>query len=407
MNYKETDIFRLKLTLRDTDQDSYSEEEWDILQKYGKVTHSISRTILVPADTTLHCFHFIIQVLFGFMHEHEHHFMLDDHEMKQLVHDHVQEYCDLCGIYFQFPDCEIYDQDWDDDYQPGQSGKKWMQSKYLKPTELPFYSESYFENQRMIHKWKNRLNENKDIELDKYDQKMFHIDSKTISFDECPVEKITRYTFEKDGRALCEKLMLKQLLHTNTQSLKDEYISFVQESIQSQTDHFTAEQQEEYEKYADEYLSYVRQHLFPSADELKEENKKKDLFLKHVNPEIEHIPPVTNKLVYCYDNGDGWMIDIQILNTYSAASKNHFVDENNQKIQGSLQDKLINVYHKKHPLCVEKDGLDVIEDVGGVKGYVDFLRELNEGDEKERESCKSWSRTQGWSGRDVHWSKIL
>jgi hypothetical protein len=57
--------------------------------------------------------------------------------------------------------------------------------------------------------------------------------------------------------------------------------------------------------------------------------------------------------------------------------------------------------------CIYSDGLNVLDDVGGIYGFADFLEELHEGEPEERESCKLWSSNMGWTGRDAKPKSVL
>ena len=51
--------------------------ELNILKKYGKVTKSLSRDILVSSEMPLHNLHYAIQKLFGWRNSHLHSFSYD------------------------------------------------------------------------------------------------------------------------------------------------------------------------------------------------------------------------------------------------------------------------------------------------------------------------------------------
>ena len=52
-------------------------------------------------------------------------------------------------------------------------------------------------------------------------------------------------------------------------------------------------------------------------------------------------------------------------------------------------------------ICLESDGLDVMDDVGGIIGFADFLQTIHESDnEDERENLREWARGLGWTGRN-------
>ena len=86
-------------------------------------------------------------------------------------------------------------------------------------------------------------------------------------------------------------------------------------------------------------------------------------------------------LIYKYDYGDGWTISINQIGT---------------------MDDVNNVY------CIYADGLNVMDDVGGVGGYCEFLKEINDSeDEDNANDYLQWARYMGWTGRRSKPENIL
>ena len=54
---------------------------------------------------------------------------------------------------------------------------------------------------------------------------------------------------------------------------------------------------------------------------------------------------------------------------------------------------------KANGKCIELDGLSLMDDVGGIHGYVDFMDTIHNGDPEERENLREWARFMGWTGR--------
>lgn len=81
-----------------------------------------------------------------------------------------------------------------------------------------------------------------------------------------------------------------------------------------------------------------------------------------------------------------------------------------QLIEGDLREQLQRAYIKGEPVCVLADGLNVMDDVGGLYGFQDFLRTINSknpDDAEEKEDLKSWAKGMGWTGRKVKAENIL
>ena len=99
--------------------------------------------------------------------------------------------------------------------------------------------------------------------------------------------------------------------------------------------------------------------------------------------------PVAQELVYKYDYGDGWEVRITLSDAAYTDEDKEFVCQNYR------------------PRCINKDGLSVLDDVGGMWGYRDFLVTIHEGSEEEQEETREWARYLGWTGRNVSPKNML
>ena len=80
----------------------------------------------------------------------------------------------------------------------------------------------------------------------------------------------------------------------------------------------------------------------------------------------------------------------------------HPVDRNGKEIEGELRDQIINVIVKQKPVCISADGLPLVDDVGGIHGYCDFLLGVHGRDSSvygDKEETIEWGRSLGWNGR--------
>ncbi len=112
--------------------------------------------------------------------------------------------------------------------------------------------------------------------------------------------------------------------------------------------------------------------------------------------------PVTNTLLYNYDYGDDWHIEIKRIDSPSTLVDLEITDP------FTLQNVLETVIKKRRPVCVHKEGGYVMDDVGGMSGFTDFLRILHFGEDKEeKKSLKLWAKSMGWSAKDIEPGKML
>lgn len=97
----------------------------------------------------------------------------------------------------------------------------------------------------------------------------------------------------------------------------------------------------------------------------------------------------SNQINYYYDYGDGWKVSIRLTEAYYSDSFD------------KQKDNAINTVCLNHtPVCVEVDGLPLLDDVGGIHGYIDFLITAHYSEsEEERAEAREWARSLGWTGR--------
>lgn len=48
------------------------------------------------------------------------------------------------------------------------------------------------------------------------------------------------------------------------------------------------------------------------------------------------------------------------------------------------------------PVCTKIDGVNIMDDVGGISGLLDFYRIINGEDPDERTEIREWARGLGW-----------
>ena len=146
--------------------------------------------------------------------------------------------------------------------------------------------------------------------------------------------------------------------------------------------------------------------------------------------------PFVDELFYNYDYGDDWYVKITCENSYTAnanydqnfldsiepvdgvirmpqgvpANNLQYTDRNGQTADPELREKLQTVYLRGQPICIVADGLNVMDDVGGLYGYQRFLKTINSKDPEgvdEKESSKQWAKGMGWTGRKTKPENIL
>lgn len=110
----------------------------------------------------------------------------------------------------------------------------------------------------------------------------------------------------------------------------------------------------------------------------------------------EELFPVTKELMYNYDFGDNWIVKITKYKDCEDLIKQNIIDEY------ELEEAEEVVLDKHKPVCINKEGISVLDDVGGLSGFADFLGVIYEGEDKEEASNgRAWAKSLGWSASKV------
>ena len=115
----------------------------------------------------------------------------------------------------------------------------------------------------------------------------------------------------------------------------------------------------------------------------KSEKQKKEFLMKYDIP----VSPITEQLIYSYDFGDGWKVFINCENVYTRNGDSDWEDSKGENVDG-LEGDLEKVIAKYSPVCIEKDGIELVDDVGGIYGFCRMLQTIYETDtgiEEDRE----------------------
>ena len=308
-------------------------EEKQILRDFGKVSKAISRDILVPSTITLHALHYVIQRAFGWQNSHLHHYELPEETFEMLTRGRFKDWGELCGIYFRMPTDDFEDLYWDDDYDGGVSFRTWLRKKYCGPYRYEGKSELYLECQRelqLLYKQLPTVPIRVSFEEFRKNPNGRKIE-KTISPKDATVEEMIRSVDFGGGlESLLERLKLSDIMLLNGEPLPTK-----------------------------------------------------------IKTKLVEATPLTKELRYFYDYGDGWTINISLVEQSEKATQHPEVAE------------------EEKPICIASDGLNVLDDVGGVSGFCQFLHDLKHLPADERSGLRDWSRMLGWTGRVQKTENIL
>lgn len=418
-----------------------SEEREEFL-KLAKAKKGISRTVLVPGSMNLHAMHYMILRLFGWQNEHLHRFSLSEGHFDALTGNTIGGWLDLCGTLLRFPGDDNTDLYWDDDYESGQSVKSWLRSKYRKKYRQYSVTES------MV----NTMNEQVRFERDYMGEagKRSHLKRTNTLSD-------LDHTVIMDGsyNTLLERLAVSELfVSTNERvdisELTDGWLKDAikgRDSAREQVIKLLDDEKKKGDLQAavneltrcralrdgiERELFYgnrskVKNSLKEDPDKVLAEIKaaipewEKSVFdiLNRYNPEVR---PAFDTLYYLYDFGDDWCIRITcekrykrmsefdfpnkdgwiravVMNSKDGMDNYRYFDENEQEIIGDERDHIAEVDVKLSPVCIESDGMSLVEDPGGIDGFYHMLQTIAGDDAEEKASMKEWANSLGWTGR--------
>ncbi len=320
--------------------DYISDYQKRMLKRYGESTsgESITRDILIPSDMPLHNLHYAIQKLFGWQNSHLRSFYLPEDIYNKLTGSTVKGWSDLVGILFQPPSEAEDDIFWDDDYQKG-SITTWLKKKYIGP---------YIYGGTMEH-----------LEIAKKDVQELLDRFKMFEVKESFGDYIERSKQDKGAemRTIRRASLIELTLEEMNSSL---IIDGGTESLLERLE--------------------VNKVIAAQGEDIA----SKGLF------------PVTKELIYNYDFGDNWIVRITKYKDCEDLLKQNIIDEY------ELEEAEDIVLSKHKPVCINKDGISVLDDVGGLSGFADFLGRIYEGEDKEESAnARAWAQSLGWSARKV------
>lgn len=367
----------------------YADEvDRQILKKYGSMRQSISRDILAPSDITLHALNYAILRMFGWQNGHLHHYSLPEDVFQELTENKFLTWTKMAGVYFRFPTDDYTDLYWDDDYREGESVRSWMKKKYTGPYKYKGYGEHYLLNQIEVQSLFSRCEEITVREFDFRAEKQ--PEPYRVKLKDATVEQVAYAYADGTFDELLERLPLADVLCVKGKTKPN--LEQIREYIKDEavkTDVSTA-------------IKDYRNARFSSM------KREQDFLWNYDIPVL----PLTDQLIYHYDYGDGWEIRIHCENAY-IRDENGEWNGVNSEMSDVLSDDLETVTAKHRPICIAKDGIELVDDVGGIGGFCEMLQTIygcsadNEEELEEKNNMLAWADMMGWTGRKINPKQTL
>ena len=398
-NTDKVKVLKLKLELK------MDEDDRDVVRKYGKAKKGISREFIVPYYYPLHALHYAIQKAFGWQNCHLHHFELPDNVFNNLTNDSFMNYCMLCGLIFRFPysDEDMDDVYWDDDYSEGKSFKTWLRNKYTAPYDYCGMMEHFIFSQVNAKSfWDTHQTVRIGPSFAEYLKGKSGI--KDVKLPSATCEEMDRF-FEHNFGEVIERVPINDVLCQNPEDTACEECNKIADELDGKFGAAFRELQRLYSVF-EKLDAAKKKRNISEVQELQEEyDNSYDALVNRTNVSM---PPVSNELIYKYDYGDNWEVKItceaEYVGDVESGNVIRFYSTDGTPADKELSDLIFKqCIIDGNPICIAADGLPVMDDVGGVSGYCDFLKCIKTGEEggmyDDPEDSKDWARSMGWTGR--------
>lgn len=381
--------------------ENYDENISDILKKYGHVQYgdTISRDMIVPSTIPLYALHYAIQRAFGWQNSHLREFSLPKDRFIELTENNVGMWAKLVGVLFRSPYMDETDQFWADDYEGG-SFKNWLRNKYTGP----YMSQCIGEDYLSCRKDMSRL----DMDQEYYVLYIPIFDRETNQYKEyiSSVEPV----YDQEGKKLPEPEPLfpgDKAHRVEIMPLKDVPSEGVEKLFFANPEGLL-ERLPLFSVLSSKLPSYEKPkglQFIPKGSELyKLVSDQIEDICREQNEDIMnevYTLPVTDTLLYCYDFGDNWKIRI------TASEDCTDLIKSGRITQAELDRANIKCREVYRPVLIARDGDMVMDDVGGIYGFVSFLKTINPDltgmDPEEikevlnkKDDLLNWSKIVGW-----------
>ena len=396
-----------------------AEELSETLKKYGGVKYgeTITRDVIVPDTMPLWALNYVIQKCFGWQNSHLHCFELPEDRLDRICDGESSKFIELVGVAFRSPWMGEEEEFWTDDYEKG-SFRNWLRKKYTGPYESLCHGEGIWQCRQDVAEIKDRIPYVR-INRKEYDSGIISYDwPETITKKKytelktkCPVEIIAEDGFYKGEKVTQEVFTFNKIPLEAMKKMFDRNINNVLERLS---------------------VSEVFAKAPECFDEIMTEEVRKQVKEYRNIDEFDVQPCIkglTDELIYSYDFGDDWKVRV----TKNTGAED--LIESGRLNREEYVDAVALMQETYRPLCIAQDGMNVLDDVGGIWGYAQFLKGINQPDKQkslpddeeywdddeydedekfekyglysDKEESLIWARSLGWSKRKISNKNVL
>lgn len=410
------DVFKLHIEIKGSNlaDNILNDNQKAALKKYGKINKAVSRDILISGEMALWQLHYIIQQLFGWHNEHLHRFSLPEDDFTVITENSASGWAELCGVILRFPEGDLSDYCWHDaDYTDEMPLKNWFRSKYN--SLIPYMGEGdhYLNNLNLLKEF---------FALQPTVQIKHNGKTKTISTKKADLKTLRQYAAVNDDiNLLLGRLWISDVFTENC--TKPDYTKWRAEQQDFINEVDGAEGLRELRELDAKMVrvhDLMHTYFLPNGNfkpnvPLKKQEKIIKTMMEAQDAEWEYerlmetydsfVVPFANQLTYYYDYGDGWQVDISCTDVYSIDRQNeHFgravyFDKDGKMIANELYEDVLEVSLTHKPRCIDRDGVNVLDNIGGLEGFCEFLSDLHSNDKKIAEERREFAAGNNWTGR--------
>ena len=346
--------------------DYLDEEQMEVLQKYARMKEGITRDFIVPGSMTLHGLHYAIMRAFGWQNGHLHSFAPYEEEYKKMTNGGlVKEWTRQVGMYFRFPSDDFEEIYWDDDFEycePAMSIRDWLEEKYCGPYLYDGVSEHYLLAQIEVKDFLRRYPEIQKLTTDQSSWDVLLERRCEELLERLPICSILRTPAdEEDWDRWREETQLALMRVEKTfDKAAREYMEMASkgEMLMEKLEDCSCDEGD---------ISEETEELVEALEEFEQ---KTIALCNRNNPEAI---PALSALHYEYDSGDGWEVKITCTNAWyedDGQLSDAFGDQPEKAFEAQLE----MIAREEEPKCIARDGMNVMDDVGGVGGLLRVLR---------------------------------
>lgn len=427
--------------------------------KLAHARHGFSRELFIPAKVSLYDLHLYTQKLFGWKDFCTHRFSLRDEDFLRITSGKVAEYNSLCGILFRPDEAQTFDwywHDFKDDPNLVRCGVM-TEGSFFNAKRLISRSDSnkmqtVYDRQGAHPQKKNKLSQDANCLIERLNLGEIFTPCRKDYLTYHSAVNVAQWKDELIKNADCCMNRLFDLRNKAPDDFYNQSDAFAEldswkasyRKLQRIRENPAAVESRFGLDYENALLHHLQMFLvcFRQGENIAE----------NYNPKVK---PFFGELMYFYDKGENWQVRIRCLNQFklaegkedihfpaksiktqelpgsdfhrlkasnlvaegqnpaceyslskndissssalNASSPGTWQDCHGRNVPDKIRGFLDTVMNTLSPVCFRSDGVMLMDDIGGISGFFEFLRTLNGRDKTESRRVRELAEIYGWS----------